>query len=195
MRFCREGGRTPWARGHGRYFEQAGATERCVAAREKCSALGWSVPVKRTSSARRLLLPLVPAYRLGLALRERGLAAGLSRAAAALSGGQHRQPFSGRLGKNSAGHCAGAGSDAARRAVDVLSRGYGRKSRAALRVDPNGSAEEFGDEPLLIAREAACLCMWRRNGTTQDRWPRPRRRIRAGTRGPSAGRWLSASSA
>ncbi len=38
--------------------------------------------------------------------------------------------------------------------VDVLSRGYGRKSRAALRVDPNGSAEEFGDEPLLIAREA-----------------------------------------
>ena len=38
--------------------------------------------------------------------------------------------------------------------MDVLSRGYGRKSRAALRVDLNGSAEEFGDEPLLIAREA-----------------------------------------
>ena len=38
--------------------------------------------------------------------------------------------------------------------VDVLSRGYGRRSKAALRVDPNGAAEEFGDEPLLIAREA-----------------------------------------
>ncbi|MDR3723712.1 MAG: tetraacyldisaccharide 4'-kinase, partial [Terracidiphilus sp.] len=30
----------------------------------------------------------------------------------------------------------------------------GRRSKAALRVDPNGAAEEFGDEPLLIAREA-----------------------------------------
>jgi tetraacyldisaccharide 4'-kinase len=39
-------------------------------------------------------------------------------------------------------------------AVDVLSRGYGRRSKAVVRVDPNGSAEEFGDEPLLIAREA-----------------------------------------
>ncbi len=38
--------------------------------------------------------------------------------------------------------------------VDVLSRGYGRSSKAALRVDPNGAAEDFGDEPLLIARES-----------------------------------------
>jgi len=37
--------------------------------------------------------------------------------------------------------------------VDVLSRGYGRRSRLAARVDPIGTAEEFGDEPLLIARE------------------------------------------
>jgi len=37
--------------------------------------------------------------------------------------------------------------------VDVLSRGYGRKSKRAARVNPNGTAEEFGDEPLLIARE------------------------------------------
>jgi tetraacyldisaccharide 4'-kinase len=35
---------------------------------------------------------------------------------------------------------------------DVLSRGYGRKTRGVLRVDPSGSAREFGDEPLLIAR-------------------------------------------
>jgi tetraacyldisaccharide 4'-kinase len=36
---------------------------------------------------------------------------------------------------------------------DVLSRGYGRSSRGARVVDPNGSASEFGDEPLLIARQ------------------------------------------
>jgi len=37
--------------------------------------------------------------------------------------------------------------------VDVLSRGYGRKGKLVARVNPNGTAEEFGDEPLLIARE------------------------------------------
>jgi len=39
--------------------------------------------------------------------------------------------------------------------VDVLSRGYGRRSAQALRVDVNGDAERFGDEPLLIARAAS----------------------------------------
>jgi tetraacyldisaccharide 4'-kinase len=38
--------------------------------------------------------------------------------------------------------------------VDVLSRGYGRKGQRPARVDPNGTSEEFGDEPLLIARQA-----------------------------------------
>lgn len=36
--------------------------------------------------------------------------------------------------------------------IDVLSRGYGRHSKGVLAVDPEGSAREFGDEPLLIAR-------------------------------------------
>jgi len=36
--------------------------------------------------------------------------------------------------------------------VDVLSRGYGRRSLFPTRVNPKGFAEEFGDEPLLIAR-------------------------------------------
>jgi tetraacyldisaccharide 4'-kinase len=36
---------------------------------------------------------------------------------------------------------------------DVLSRGYGRKSRGVLLVDPSGLPQEFGDEPLLIARK------------------------------------------
>ncbi len=38
-------------------------------------------------------------------------------------------------------------------AFDVLSRGYGRKSRGVRVVDPAGLPEEFGDEPLLIARK------------------------------------------
>ena len=36
---------------------------------------------------------------------------------------------------------------------DVLSRGYGRKSRGILLVDPGGLPQDFGDEPLLIARQ------------------------------------------
>jgi tetraacyldisaccharide 4'-kinase len=39
-------------------------------------------------------------------------------------------------------------------AVDVLSRGYGRRSRAVEQVTEGGSAEQFGDEPLLIAEAA-----------------------------------------
>jgi tetraacyldisaccharide 4'-kinase len=38
--------------------------------------------------------------------------------------------------------------------VDVLSRGYGRKGTGLKRVDPEGDAAQFGDEPLLIARAA-----------------------------------------
>ena len=40
-------------------------------------------------------------------------------------------------------------------AFDVLSRGYGRKSAQTAVVDPQGSPEQFGDEPLLIARKLA----------------------------------------
>lgn len=36
---------------------------------------------------------------------------------------------------------------------DVLSRGYGRRSRGVRLVDPAGLPREFGDEPLLIARK------------------------------------------
>jgi len=36
---------------------------------------------------------------------------------------------------------------------DVLSRGYGRKSKGVLLVDPAGLPQEYGDEPLLIARK------------------------------------------
>ena len=36
---------------------------------------------------------------------------------------------------------------------DVLSRGYGRTTRGVLLVDPAGLPQQFGDEPLLIARK------------------------------------------
>ncbi len=36
--------------------------------------------------------------------------------------------------------------------VDVLSRGYGRKTSGVLVVDAGGAPSQFGDEPLLIAR-------------------------------------------
>jgi tetraacyldisaccharide 4'-kinase len=39
---------------------------------------------------------------------------------------------------------------------DILSRGYGRQTRGVLAVDPNGSRDDFGDEPLLIARRLGC---------------------------------------
>ena len=35
---------------------------------------------------------------------------------------------------------------------DVLSRGYGRKTRGVLIIGTGGNAADFGDEPLLIAR-------------------------------------------
>ena len=40
--------------------------------------------------------------------------------------------------------------------IDVLSRGYRRDTRGVLAVDVNGSVEEYGDEPLLIARKLGC---------------------------------------
>ena len=36
--------------------------------------------------------------------------------------------------------------------VDVLSRGYGRRSKEVIEVDPAGDAARFGDEPIEIAR-------------------------------------------
>lgn len=105
--------------------------------------------------ARTLLAPLTPLYRLGLAQRERRLASG-------------REPIRRlRLPVISIGNLSTGGSGktplviALARAltargigVDVLSRGYGRRGRIAERVDPAGSADVFGDEPLIIARSA-----------------------------------------
>jgi tetraacyldisaccharide 4'-kinase len=108
-----------------------------------------------TRAARPWLWPLVPAYRLALALRQFQLRAGLRPVR------RLRRPVVsvGNLSAGGAGKTplvvALAKALTARGVqVDVLSRGYGRRSALPLAVDPGGTAEEFGDEPLVIAREA-----------------------------------------
>ncbi|MGO8757843.1 MAG: tetraacyldisaccharide 4'-kinase [Terracidiphilus sp.] len=112
--------------------------------------------MRAARAARPLFWPLVPVYRLGLALRELELRTGLKKVR------RLRWPVV-SIGNLSAG---GAGKTpltiALARAltarglhVDVLSRGYGRRSSALpLLVGLDGTAEMFGDEPLEIAREA-----------------------------------------
>jgi tetraacyldisaccharide 4'-kinase len=109
----------------------------------------------QASPARRLLLPLVPLYQLALALREMRLGSSFEpvrrlrlpvvSVGSLSAGGSGKTPMTIALAQG-----------LVRRGlrVDVLSRGYGRHSKAAARVDAGGSAEEFGDEPLLIAHEA-----------------------------------------
>lgn len=103
---------------------------------------------------RPILLPLVPLYAAGLALREMRLERGwepvrrpkypVISIGNLSTGGSGKTPLTITLAKL----LAARGLQ-----VDVLSRGYGRRSAVPLRVDPKGSAEQFGDEPLLIARE------------------------------------------
>jgi tetraacyldisaccharide 4'-kinase len=108
-------------------------------------------------TARPLLWPLVPAYRLALALRDAQLRTGLKAVR------RLRLPVVsvGNLSAGGAGKTplviALAKALTARGVqVDVLSRGYGRRRRSTLPVlvDFRGTADEFGDEPLVIAREA-----------------------------------------
>lgn len=102
---------------------------------------------------RPLLLPLVPLYAAGAAMRVAALRFGLepvrrlSRPVISIgnlsTGGTGKTPFTIALAKLLEREGV---------PVDVLSRGYGRKSSVIERVDVNGDAAQFGDEPLLIAR-------------------------------------------
>ena len=108
----------------------------------------------RRSPRRPLLLPLVPAYSLALWLRELRL-------------GTRAEPVQrlrfpvvsiGNLSTGGAGKTPltiALAKALAQRGfrVDVLSRGYGRKGQRTTLAKTGGSAEEFGDEPLMIASE------------------------------------------
>ena len=108
-----------------------------------------------TAPVRPWLAPLVPIYRLGLALRERRLATGreaiwkLEWPVVSIgnlsTGGTGKTPLTIALARA----MAGRGFH-----VDVLSRGYGRTGSGTALVPNEGSAQQFGDEPILIAREA-----------------------------------------
>jgi tetraacyldisaccharide 4'-kinase len=104
---------------------------------------------------RPLLWPLVPVYRLGLALRKFELRSGLKPVRRLRwpvisignlsTGGSGKTPLTIALARGLAARGV---------QVDVLSRGYRRGGKVAARVDPNGSVADFGDEPLVIAHEA-----------------------------------------
>jgi tetraacyldisaccharide 4'-kinase len=101
------------------------------------------------------LLPLALLYRLAVSAKNAAYATGWARgrrlqwpviSVGNLSvGGAGKTPFTIYLSRL---------LTAAGFSVDVLSRGYARTGTGIARVDPEGSAAEFGDEPILIAREA-----------------------------------------
>ena len=107
-----------------------------------------------SGGARNLLVPLTPLYRAALGWREMRLRRGwelvrrlhfpVISVGNLSAGGAGKTPFTIALARSLAARGF---------AVDVLSRGYGRLAIGAARVDRDGSAEEFGDEPLLITRD------------------------------------------
>jgi tetraacyldisaccharide 4'-kinase len=111
--------------------------------------------MKRHVAWRRLLAPLNPLYRLGLGLHDLWMILGLEPVRRLGSpvvsignlstGGSGKTPLTIALAKA----LSGRGLQ-----VDVLSRGYGRENGLAAQVKTDGTAAEFGDEPLLMARAA-----------------------------------------
>lgn len=108
---------------------------------------------------RRMLGPLVPVYWAGM-MAERGLRALRMR----LGFGGRRRLAAPVI---SVGSCSAGGAGKTPVVmllaevlateglqVAVLSRGYGRRSKAVERVQPEGEAARFGDEPLMLARQS-----------------------------------------
>jgi tetraacyldisaccharide 4'-kinase len=97
--------------------------------------------------------PLVSLFSLGVrarnALYDRGIARPRSLRGPVVSignlsvGGSGKTPFVLLLGELLKGRGVN---------FDVLSRGYGRKTSGIAVVEPAGSAHDFGDEPVLLAR-------------------------------------------
>jgi tetraacyldisaccharide 4'-kinase len=103
--------------------------------------------------ARPLLLPLVPLYRMGWRIHDRRFASGQELARRlrwpAISVGNLS---TGGTGKTPMVIALAQALSQRGLQVDILSRGYGRAGKQPASVDPSGSAREFGDEPLLMAR-------------------------------------------
>lgn len=100
------------------------------------------------SVRRPLLLPLVPLYAAVLRLKrspgdQKRLAHPVVSVGSVSAGGAGKTPVVQALATLLLRHGY---------AVDVLSRGYGRGAKTVERVDPAGSPERFGDEPLLLAQ-------------------------------------------
>lgn len=105
--------------------------------------------------SRRWLLPLTPLYRLGLAVRALRLRTGLEKVERLQKPVVSIGNLSvGGAGKTPLAIALARALTARGLAVDALSRGYGRDSSHASKVDIEGPAPRFGDEPLVIAREA-----------------------------------------
>jgi tetraacyldisaccharide 4'-kinase len=100
------------------------------------------------------LAPLVPLYAAGVAARGLGLKLGwepvrrlrwpVISIGNVSTGGAGKTPFAIALARLLAAQGF---------SVDTLSRGYGRRSNEPARVLVDGAVDDFGDEPLLIARE------------------------------------------
>jgi tetraacyldisaccharide 4'-kinase len=109
-------------------------------------------------SSRRILFPFVPLYAAAAAaknalydhgvLRQKTLAWPVISVGNLSTGGSGKTPFVLALHDL----LAGLGWE-----VDVLTRGYGRRSQDVALVDPSGSAAHFGDEPLQLARAGAAV--------------------------------------
>ena len=110
---------------------------------------------------RRLLKPLVPVYAGAITLKERALERGW------LGQRQLRHPVI-SVGSLSAG---GAGKTPVvvmlaellcERGFEVriLTRGYGRTGSPIERVDANGDARRFGDEPMMMAKRLPEVAVW-----------------------------------
>ncbi len=97
------------------------------------------------------MAPLVPLYAAGATLRarfqaQRKLSWPVVSIGNLSTGGSGKTPLAIYLAKQ----LAARGFH-----VDVLSRGYGRASSEPLKVDLEGSAKQYGDEPLLIAQASS----------------------------------------
>jgi tetraacyldisaccharide 4'-kinase len=102
------------------------------------------------------LAPLMPFYAAGVAVRNLGLKLGwepvrhlrwpVISIGNLSTGGTGKTPFTIALARL---------LTAKGLSVDILSRGYGSRGHKPARVNPSGTAMQFGDEPLLIARETS----------------------------------------